>query len=177
MKYTIMGRNIDITDGIRESIESKLDKLSKYFAEDTEAKVTMGTDGDLQKIEVTIPTKVGFIRAEDASYDLYNSIDNVEEIIEKQIKKHKNKLIDKKQSAVSFSQMFLEEDYPEEDEDTIKIVKTKSFALKPMDAEEACLQMEMLGHNFFVFLNMDTNQVNVVYRRKGNSYGLIEPEL
>ena len=177
MKYTILGRSIEVTDTIRESVESKLERLTKYFAPDTEAKVTVGTDGDLQKIEVTIPTKLGYIRAEDAGYDLYNSIDNVAEIIEKQIKKYKNKLIDKKQSALSFSQTFIDEDYPDEDEDAIKIVKTKSFALKPMDAEEACLQMEMLGHNFFVFLNMDTNQVNVVYKRKGNSYGLIEPEL
>ena len=117
-----------------------------------------------------------FIRAENAGFDLYNSIDIVEDIIEKQIKKHKTKLIDKKQRAVAFSQLFLDEDAADEDEDELKIVKTKSFALKPMDAEEACLQMGMLGHNFFVFLNMDTNQVNVVYKRKGNTYGLIEPE-
>ncbi|MDO4938911.1 MAG: ribosome-associated translation inhibitor RaiA [Lachnospiraceae bacterium] len=177
MKYTLMGRNIEVSDTIKEAIESKLDRLSKYFTPETEARATVGTDGDLQKIEVTIPTKLGFIRAEDAGYDLYSSIDNVAEIIEKQIKKYKNKLIDKKQSAIAFSQNFIDEDYPEEDEDGLKIVKTKSFALKPMDAEEACLQMEMLGHNFFVFLNMDTNQVNVVYKRKGNSYGLIEPEI
>ena len=177
MKYTILGRNFDVTEGIKESVQSKLEKLAKYFSEDTEAKVTLENDGDLQKIEVTIPTKVGFIRAEDAGFDLYNSIDIVEDIIEKQIKKHKTKLIDKKQRAVAFSQLFLDEDAADEDEDELKIVKTKSFALKPMDAEEACLQMEMLGHNFFVFLNMDTNQVNVVYKRKGNSYGLIEPEI
>jgi len=176
MKYTIVGRNIEVTNGLREAVEGKLLKLGKYFAPDTEAKVTLVTEGDLQKIEVTIPTKVGFIRAEDSSYDLYNSIDTVEDIIEKQIKKYKTKLIDKKHDAVAFSQMFIDEGQAE-DEDEIKIVKTKSFALKPMDAEEACLQMEMLGHNFFVFLNMDTNQVNVVYKRKGNSYGLIEPEL
>lgn len=177
MKYTILGRNFEVSDGIKDSIESKLDKLAKYFSSDTEAKVTLENDGDLKKIEVTIPTKLGFIRAENAGFDLYNSIDIVEDIIEKQIKKHKNKLIDKKQRALSFSQMFLDASVPEEDEDELKIVKTKSFALKPMDAEEACLQMEMLGHNFFVFLNMDTNQVNVVYKRKGNSYGLIEPEI
>lgn len=177
MKYTIIGRNIEVTDNIKDSVENKLERLAKYFAQDSEAKVTMGTDGDMQKIEVTIPTKLGFIRAEDAGYDLYNSIDNVAAIIEKQIKKYKSKIIDKKQNSLSFSDAFIAENYPEEDEENIKIVKTKSFALKPMDAEEACLQMEMLGHNFFVFLNMDTNKVNVVYKRKGNSYGLIEPEL
>ena len=176
MKYLITGRNINVSDRLRESIEKKLDKLGKYFALDTEAKVTLSIEADLQKIEVTIPTKVGFIRAEDAGRDMYNSIDTVEEIIEGQIKKYKARLIDKKQRAASFSDMFIEEEYPEEDEDEIRIVKTKTFALKPMDAEEACLQMEMLGHSFFVFLNADTNQVNVVYKRKANTYGLIEPE-
>ena len=176
MKCTILGRNIEVTNGLRDAVEAKLDRLDKYFAPDTEAKVTLEKDGDLQKIEVTIPTKVGLIRAEDSSRDLYNSIDVVEDIIEKQIKKYKKKLIDRKQGAVSFSQVFIEEE-PAADEEEIKIVKTKSFAVKPMDPEEACLQMEMLGHDFFVFLNMDTNQVNVVYKRKANSYGLIEPEI
>lgn len=177
MKYTILGRNIEVTSGLRDAVESKLDRLGKYFTPDTEAKVTLAKDGDLQKIEVTIPTKVGLIRAENASRDLYNSIDTVVEIIEKQIKKYKNKLIDKKQTAAAFSQMFLDEKASDNEEDEIKIVKIKSFAVKPMDAEEACLQMEMLGHDFFVFLNMDTNKVNVVYKRKANSYGLIEPEI
>ena len=176
MRYTISGRNFEVTDGLREAVEGKLAKLEKYFAPDTEAKVTLSSEANLQKIEVTIPTKVGYIRAENAGYDMYNSIDTVEDIIEKQIKKYKTKLIDKKHDAISFSQMFIEEEFSDEDEDEIKIVKTKSFALKPMDAEEACLQMEMLGHNFFVFLNSETNQVNVVYKRKANSYGLIEPE-
>ena len=176
MRYTITGRNLNVTDSLKEAVETKLDRLAKYFSEDTEATVRLGKDGDFQKIEVTIPTKVGLIRAEESTRDMYSSIDSAVEIIEKQIKKYKTKLIDKKQSAVAFSQMFMEEE-PEDDEDEIKIVKTKSFALKPMDPEEACLQMEMLGHNFFVFLNMDTNEVNVVYKRKGNSYGLIEPEI
>lgn len=174
MRYSITGRNIEVTDAIKEAVNAKLGRMEKYFTEDTEAKVTLGTDGNLQKIEVTIPTKVGLIRAEDKGRDLYSSIDAVEEIIEKQIKKYKNKLIDKKQAAIPFSQMFIEENDDVED-DEIKIVKTKTFALKPMDAEEACLQMEMLGHDFFMFRNSETNEVNVVYKRKGNSYGLIEP--
>ena len=176
MRYTITGRNLNVSDNLKGTIEGKLDKLAKYFSEDTEATVRLGKDGDFCKIEVTIPTKVGLIRAEESNRDLHSAIDDVEDIIEKQIKKHKTKLIDKKQSATSFSQMFMEEEAVD-DEDEIKIVKTKSFALKPMDPEEACLQMEMLGHNFFVFLNMDTNEVNVVYKRKGDSYGLIEPEI
>ena len=106
---------------------------------------------------------------------MYVSIDLVEEIIERQIKKYKTKLIDKKQAAQSFSELFINEEPTAADEE-IKIVKTKKFAVKPMDPEEACLQMELLGHNFYVFLNSDTDQVSVVYKRKSNTYGLIEPE-
>ena len=105
---------------------------------------------------------------------MYVSIDLVEEILERQLKKYKNKLIDKKQSAPSFSEAFLQEDASAEEE--IQIVKSKKFAVKPMDPEEACVQMELLGHNFYVFLNADTEEVNVVYKRKGGTYGLIEPE-
>ncbi|MCI7127566.1 MAG: HPF/RaiA family ribosome-associated protein, partial [Clostridium sp.] len=127
-----------------------------------------------QNIEVTIPVKRSIIRAEQDSSDMYVSVDLVEEIIERQIKKYKTKIVDKKQSALAFSEAFLQEEA--EQEETVNIVKTKRFAMKPMDAEEACVQMELLGHNFFMFLNADTNEVNVVYKRKGNSYGLIEPE-
>ena len=106
---------------------------------------------------------------------MYVSIDLVEEIIERQIRRYRKKLIDKKQAAISFSQAFIEED-DEVQDDEIQIVKTKKFAIKPTIPEEACLQMEMLGHNFYVFLNADTDQVNVVYKRKNGTYGLIEPE-
>ena len=148
--------------------------LERYFTPDTEVIVTLSVQKERQKIEVTIPVKGTIIRAEQDSSDMYVSIDLVEEIIERQIKKYKTKLIDKKQSALSFSEAFLQEETTHEE--TINIVKTKRFAMKPMDPEEACIQMELLGHNFFMFLNADTNEVNVVYKRKGNSYGLIEPE-
>ena len=171
MRYIISGKNIDITPGLKEAAENKIGKLERYFSPDTEVQVTMSVEKGRQKIEVTIPVKGSIIRAEQDSNDMYVSIDLVEEIIERQIKKYKTKLIDKKQSALSFSEAFLQED-----EETIKIVKTKRFAMKPMDPEEACIQMELLGHNFFMFLNADTNEVNVVYKRKSNSYGLIEPE-
>ena len=106
---------------------------------------------------------------------MYVSIDLVEEIIERQIRRYRKKLIDKKQAAISFSQAFIEEE-DEVQDDEIQIVKTKKFAIKPTIPEEACLQMEMLGHNFYVFLNADTAQVNVVYKRKNGTYGLSEPE-
>lgn len=174
MRFTITGRNIDVTQGLREAIEEKIGKLSRYFSPDTEAMITLSVQRDRQKIEVTIPVKGNIIRAEEASDDMYVSIDLVEEIIERQIKKYKNKLIDKKQASISFSEAFLAEEDSSDEE--IKIVKSKKFGIKPMDAEEACVQMELLGHNFYVFLNADTDEVNVVYKRKAGTYGLIEPE-
>ena len=174
MNFIISGRNIDITPGLRQAVEQKLGKLEKYFTPETDIIVTLSVEKERQKIEVTIPVKGNIIRSEQTSDDMYVSVDLVEEIIERQIKKYKTKIVDKKQSALAFSEAFLQEEA--EQEETVNIVKTKRFAMKPMDAEEACVQMELLGHNFFMFLNADTNEVNVVYKRKGNSYGLIEPE-
>ena len=174
MRFTITGRNIEVTQGLREAVEDKLGKLDRFFAPATEAVVRLSVQKDIQKIEVTIPVKGHIIRAEESSSDMYVSIDLVEEILERQLKKYKNKLIDKKQSAPSFSEAFLQEDASAEEE--IQIVKSEKFAVKPMDPEEACVQMELLGHNFYVFLNADTEEVNVVYKRKGGTYGLIEPE-
>ena len=175
MKFVISGKNIEVTDGLKTAVQDKLGKLERYFTPDTEVHVTLSVEKERQKIEVTIPVKGNIIRSEQVSNDMYVSIDLVEEVIERQIRRYRKKLIDKKQSALSFSQAFMEEEdeHPEED---IRIVKTKKFAIKPIDPEEACLQMEMLGHNFYVFLNADTDQVNVVYRRKNGTYGLIEPE-
>ena len=105
---------------------------------------------------------------------MYVSIDLVEEVIERQLKKYKNKLISKKQNATSFKQEFIDNEYDEDEE--VKIVRTKKFSEKPMYPEDACVQMELLGHNFFVFTNAETDDINVVYKRKDNTYGIIEPE-
>lgn len=174
MRYTITGRNVNVTPGIRKAVEEKIGKLDRYFNPDTEVIVTLSVQKDRQKIEVTIPVKGNLIRAEESSSDMYVSIDLVEEVIERQLKKYKNKIIDKKQSAQAFSDFFINEET--EDEEEIQIVKTKRFGIKPMDPEEACVQMELLNRNFYVFLNAETEEVNVVYKRKGHSYGLIEPE-
>jgi putative sigma-54 modulation protein len=174
MRYKITGRNINVTQGLKAAVEEKIGKLERYFNQDTEAIITLSVEKERQKIEVTIPVKGTIIRAEQESNDMYVSIDLVEEIIERQLKKYKNKIIDKKQAAVAFSDLFINEEYDSSDE--IEIVKVKKFAMKPMDPEEACVQMELLGHAFYVFLNSETEQVNVVYKRKGNTYGLIEPE-
>ena len=174
MKFVIVGRNIEVTEGLKSAVEEKIGKLDKYFSPDTEVYVTLSVEKERQKIEVTIPVKGSIIRSEQVSGDMYVSIDLVEEIIERQLKKYKNKLIDKHQAAASFSKLFMENDDTEPEE--IKIVRTKKFDIKPMYAEDACIQMELLGHNFFVFCNAETDQVNVVYKRKGDTYGLIEPE-
>ena len=123
---------------------------------------------------MTIPVKGNIIRSEQVSSDMYVSIDLVEEIIERQLKKYKTKIVDKQQAAESFSQMYVDNNYTDDEE--VKIVRTKKFDIKPMYPEDACIQMELLGHSFYVFINAETDQVNVVYKRKGDTYGLIEPE-
>lgn len=176
MKFIISGRNIDITDGLRSAVEDKLGKLEKFFTDDTEIHVTLSVEKERQKIEVTIPVKGNIIRSEQVSNDMYVSIDLVEEIIERQLRKYRKKIIDKKQNAGTFQQAFIEKDFEDENTNEIKIIRTKKFGFKPMYPEDACVQMELLGHNFFVFLNAETEEVNVVYKRKGNTYGLIEPD-
>ena len=175
MRYTISGKNIDITEGLRSAIYDKMGKLEKYFTPDTEIIITLSVEKERKKIEVTIPVKGSIIRSEQVSSDMYVSIDLVEEIIERQLKKYKNKIIEKQQDAVSFSKMYVENDYADDEE--IKIIRSKKFEIKPMYPEDACVQMELLGHNFYVFINAETDQVNVVYKRKGDTYGLIEPEI
>ena len=151
MKFIILGRGIDVTPGLKAAVEEKIGKLEKYFNPDAEAHVTLSVEKDRQKIEVTIPVKGNIIRSEQVSNDMYVSIDLVEEVIERQLKKYKNKIVDKHQAASSFSKLYMENDYMDDEE--IKIVRTKKFDIKPMYPEDACVQMELLGHNFFVFFN------------------------
>lgn len=174
MKFIILGKNIEVTPGLKTAVEDKIGKLEKYFTPETEVHVTLSVEKDRQKIEVTIPMKGNIIRSEQVSNDMYVSIDLVEEIIERQLKKYKTKLTDKQQSAGYFKQEYLDNDYM--DDEDVKIIRSKKFDIKPMYPEDACVQMELLGHNFFVFCNAETDQVNVVYKRKGGTYGLIEPE-
>lgn len=174
MKFVIVGKNVEVTPGLRSAVEDKIGKLEKYFSPEAEAHVTLSVEKERQKIEVTIPVKGSIIRSEQVSNDMYVSIDLVEEIIERQLKRYKNKLVDQKQSAGFFKQEFIDKEYMDEEE--IKIIRSKKFDIKPMYPEDACIQMELLGHSFFVFCNAETDQINVVYKRKGNTYGLIEPE-
>ena len=174
MRYIISGKNITVTDELKEAIYKKLGKLEKFFTPDTKVYVTLSVQKQRQKIEVTIPLKGHTIRAEQESDDMYVSIDLVEEIIVRQLRKYKTRIARK--SRQNLQQAFLEEEAAGEDERGISIVRTKKFAVKPLTPEDACVDMELLGHNFFVFRNIDTDEVNVVYKRKENTYGLIEPE-
>lgn len=175
MRITITGRNIELTDGLKGAVEEKLSKLEKYFTPDTDVYVTLSVEKERQKIEVTIPVKGHIIRSEQVSNDMYVSIDLVEEIIERQLRKYRTKLVAKKQSPEAYFQPeFIEAE--DDTDEAIKIVRTKKFGMKPMYPEDACIQMELSGHDFFVFRNAETDEVNVVYKRKDNTFGLIEPE-
>lgn len=174
MKITISGKNIDVTAGLRGAVEDKLAKLEKYFTPETACNVTLSVEKERQKMEVTIPMKGHIIRAEQQSDDMYVTIDLVVDVIEAQLKKYRKKLIGKQQNTDSLRKEFVEEETADDEE--IRIVRAKKFGMKPMFPEDACVQMELLGHNFFVFSNAETGEVNVVYKRKDKSYGLIEPE-
>jgi putative sigma-54 modulation protein len=174
MRFTISGKNLEVTDSMRKAVTEKLGKLERYFTPETNIIVTMSVEKERQKIEVTIPLKGNVIRSEQVSNDMYVSIDLVEEVIERQLRKYKQKLVDRHQDG-SFKREFLENETEPADE--IRIVRTKQFDIKPMYPEDACVQMELLGHSFYVFQNAENEQMSVVYKRKGGTYGLIEPEI
>lgn len=173
MRYIISGKNIDVTEGLRSAVTDKLGKLERYFTPETEVQVTLSVEKERQKIEVTIPVKGTVIRSEQVSNDMYVSIDLVEEVIERQLRKYKNKIVQREQGGGSFRQEFIDR---EAEDETVRIIRTKQYDLKPMYPEDACVQMEMMDHNFYVFVNAETEKVNVVYKRKGGTYGLLEPE-
>ncbi len=176
MKINITGKNIELTDGLKSAVEERLSKLEKYFSDSTIANVTLSVEKERQKIEVTIPMKGHMIRSEQVSNDMYVSIELVVEVIERQLKKYRKKLVSKQQEEAAdyFTEDF--SDISNESDEEVSIIKTKKFGMKPMFPEDACVQMELLGHDFFVFMNAETEEVNVVYKRKDNNYGLIEPE-
>ncbi len=176
MKISIYSKNLQLTDSLREASIKKLRRLDKFFQQDIEAKVVLSIEKKIHKVEVTIPFNGRIVRVEEYSDDMYNALDEAVESLEQQIRKYKTKLQDKRHSKESIKFENIEPLEAEDDEE-FKVVKTKRFAIKPMNIEEAILQMDLLKHNFFVFLNADTEEVNVVYKRKDANYGLIEPEL
>lgn len=177
MDIIISGKNMQVTEGLREAVDRKLERIEKYFHKDARVDVTMTVEKNRQIIEVSVPFSGTIIRAEEDTDDMYTSIDKVVDVLERQIRKHKTKLEKRKHNGrtIRFENI---PDYRDiaADSNEPKIVKTKKFALKPMDEEEAVLQMELLGHAFFVYKDAHTDETNVVYRRKDGNYGLIEPE-
>ncbi|MBT2657279.1 ribosome-associated translation inhibitor RaiA [Bacillus sp. ISL-18] len=182
MKYNVRGENIEVTPAIREYVEKKISKLERYFTEAPDANVNVNlrfNQDKSSKVEVTIPLPQLVLRAEETNVDMYAAIDLITDKLERQIRKHKTKVNRKFREKGEPSFTFAATESPEahdHDEEDLELVRTKRFDLKPMDSEEAILQMNMLGHSFYVFNNSDTNRTNVVYKRKDGRYGLIEAQ-
>ena len=176
MKIEVKGKNIEVTDAIEIKVVDKLSRLDKYFdnPQAITAKVLVRTYPYGQKIEVTIPTEYVLLRAEVVDEDLYKAIDTIVDILERQVRKYKTRINRKKRSVKESTTVVLNEIEKMIDEEKNEVVKTKSITPKPMDFEEAIMQMELIGHSFFVFKDTDTDSVNVVYKRKDGGYGLIE---
>lgn len=171
MKVQVRGRNMEVTGALKDYVEKRLGKLDRYIDNLGDAQVTLTVEKDSHRIEVTIPINGMILRGEEATADMYASTDMVVEKLEKQIEKHKGKLVKRIGKPLADSRPFViipEDDGP-------RVVRTKRFAIKPMAIDEAVLQMNLLGHSFFVFSNAETDQVNVVYKRKDGNFGLIEP--
>lgn len=164
-----------MTDALKDRAMKKLGKLEKFFAPDTEAHITMSVEKARQIVEITIPYNGVVMRAEISTDDMYSSIDKAIDILEGQFRRYKTRLEKKLYEGAYLSDQDIPEDDAEEEKE-FNVVRSKRFAIKPMDQEEAILQMNLLGHTFFVFSNAETKEVNVVYRRKDGNYGLIEPE-
>jgi putative sigma-54 modulation protein len=186
MKFNIRGENIEITPALRDYVEKKVGRIDRYFTTDitSDVYVTMKVIKDTHNVEVTIPMPKLLLRAEEKHTDMYAAIDLVVEKLERQIRKYKTKVNRKFRNDNSVKFMFQDtlppdngEVHEEESEfENFEIVRTKRFNLKPMDAEEAVLQMDLLGHNFFVFSDAEDDKVSVVYKRRDGRYGLIQPE-
>ncbi|MDO7787946.1 ribosome hibernation-promoting factor, HPF/YfiA family [Desulforamulus aquiferis] len=171
MKVQVRGKNIQVTPALRDYVEKRLGKLDRFLDNLGEAQATLVVEGDAQKIEVTIPVNGMLLRGEEATGDMYSSIDLVVEKIERQISRYKGKL--NRRAGKVLADNGAADKFEDE---TPKVIKTKRFAIKPMPMDEAIMQMNMLGHDFFVFSNAESEQVNVIYKRKDGNYGLIEPE-
>jgi putative sigma-54 modulation protein len=176
MKFQIRGKNIQLSEALKEYVEKRLGKLDKYFDNNPEAIVTLSVEKDRHRVEVTMPISGFILRGEEESTDMYACIDLVVEKLEKQVEKYKTRLLKKNKShSIKDLTPVISVETADEDKEP-QIVRTKRFAIKPMPIEEAIMQMNLLGHNFFVFSNAETEEVNVVYKRKDGNYGLIEPE-
>jgi len=180
MRVTVKGKNIAVTDALERYAEKKVERLGKYFQNIKEAIVTASTQRNWHTVEIMLEGDGMVLRGEERTDNMYASIDQVVEKLEKQIKRFKGKLIERVHPGEPPKEHVAEvslELTPEAHEPTPKIVRSKSFPLKPMPPEEAAMQMELLNHDFFVFLNTETELVTVIYKRQDGNYGLIEPEM
>jgi putative sigma-54 modulation protein len=178
MKIIFKGKHIEVTDAMRNYIEKRLNKIERHFDHILEVIVTLSVEKNRQIVEATLQASRALIRAEEETDDMYTSIDKVADKLERQIQKYKEKYFQKPHPS-SERKGLVNEGVNVEDSESdkiAKIVRTKRFAIKPMSVEEAAMQMNLLGHNFFVFANDNTNKVNVLYKRKDGNFGLIEPE-
>lgn len=177
MRYTVSGRNMNVSEALKNNAITKIGKLEKYFTKENDARITMMVEKQSHTIEVTIPMKGTTIRAEESAENMYTAIDKVVDVLERQVLKHKKKLIKRHRGHGTLQEDFLNAYEDEKDSDAIDIVTSDKFAMKPMDAEEACMEMDLLGESFFVFRNADTDEMTVVYKIKEGKYGLIEDPL
>ena len=175
MKVTVIAKNIELTQALKEIVQKKISKLEKYFEVEVEAKATLSVQKNRQIIEVTIPFNGAILRSEESTDDMYKSIDLVEDKLERQIRKQKTRLSRKNNGSLKFAAINDSKVESNEDDEG-SLVKVKKFGVKPMDSEEAILQMDLLGHNFFVYQDSESSKVNVVYKRKDGNYGLIEQD-
>ncbi len=176
MEIIVRGKNIEVTPALEEHIERRLEKLEKFFDDDTEVQVVISVAGDDHIVEATVFLDSRILRSEETSGDMYASVDAMVDKLEKQVTRYREKLRDRvRQGGIRSVNESLSESESETEEP--KIVRTKRFIMKPMDVQEAVLQMNLLGHDFFVFMDAETETINVLYRRKDGDYGLIEPEI
>lgn len=175
VKVQVRGKNIQVTPALREYVEKRLGKLDRFLDNMGEAIATLVVEGDSHKIEVTIPVNGMLLRGEESTEEMYSSVDLVVEKMERQIERYKGKINRRANRGIADLGGRIPVEEPLEDE-TPEIIKTKRFAIKPMALDEAIMQMNLLGHDFFVFSNAETDQTNVIYKRKDGKYGLIEPE-
>ena len=175
MKFIIRGQKLEVTESIKSYIEEKIGKLDKYFEnpEELTATVVVRVRGKEQIVEVTVPSKKVILRAEESNEDLYASIDLVSDKLQRQIRKNKTKNRSKK-SKVNYESFIVDFEVEKEEENENLIVKRKELDTKPMSEEEAVLQMELVGHPFFIFKNATTDNISVVYKRKDGNYGIID---
>ncbi len=171
MKIVIITRKFEPTEDVKERVQKKLNKLDKFFTKETEARVAFKEEGNKVRVEVTIRQDGAIFRAEESDKEVYNAIDRVQDVLERQIRKNRTRL----EKKMHFTKESFADIGADEAEDEIKISKVKRFEILPMTVDEAILQMNLLSHEFYMFRNSETDEINLVYKRRNNDYGLIEP--